>query len=78
MLILEDKIKIIKHCRKSLLYYNEGVWIKKGVSGNFNNPMGEFDGSKICELVRCLFHKISITLLTPVTMVVIETTGCLL
>lgn len=29
MLVSENKIKIIKHCRKTLLYYNEVLWIKK-------------------------------------------------
>ena len=36
MLIPENKINIIKHCRKSLLYNKEDLWIKRGVSGNFD------------------------------------------
>ena len=43
--ISKDEIKIIKYWRKSLQYYNEGLCIKKGVSGDFDNPMGAFDGS---------------------------------
>ena len=54
MFIPEDKIMIIRHCRKSLLYYNEDVWIKKGTSGNFDNPMGSYDGAEVCEIIGCL------------------------
>ena len=41
--ISEGKMNIIKHCYKSLLYHNEELWVKKGVSGNFDNPMGSYD-----------------------------------
>ena len=37
--IPEEKMDIIKHCHKSHIYYNEEIWIKKRVSGNFDNPM---------------------------------------
>ena len=47
-------MNIIKHCWKSLLYHNEELWIKKGVSGNFDNSMGSYDSAKISELVGCL------------------------
>ena len=47
-------MNIIKHCCKSLLYHNEELWIKKGVSGNFDNPMGSYDSANISELVGCL------------------------
>ena len=30
MVIPLDKVKIIKHCRKTLLYYEDSIWIKKG------------------------------------------------
>ena len=49
-----DKIEVIKHCCKTLLYYDDSIWIKKGASGNFDTPMGSFDGAEICELVGCL------------------------
>ena len=52
--IPQDKIEVIKHCRKTLLYYDNSIWIKKGAGGNFDTPMGAFDGAKICELVGCL------------------------
>ena len=59
--IPEDKMNIIKHCRKSLLYHNEEISIKKGVSGNFDNPMGSYDSAKTSEWVRCLLlHKLNI------------------
>ena len=49
-----DKIEIIKHCRRTLQYYEGSIWIKKGASCNFDTPIGAFDGTKICELVGCL------------------------
>ena len=54
ILILEDKINIIKHCCKSILYHNEELWIKKGDSDNFGNPIGSFDGAKLSEFIWCL------------------------
>ena len=51
ILILEDKINITKHCPKSLLYHNEDLWIKKGVSSNFDNHMGSFDGVYLSEFI---------------------------
>ena len=47
-------MNVIKHCRKSLLYHNEELWIKKGVSGNFNDPMDSYDSVEISEVVECL------------------------
>ena len=46
-----DKVEIIKHCRKILLYYDDSIWIKKGEGGNFDTPIGAYDGAEICELV---------------------------
>ena len=49
-----DKVEIIKHCRKTLLYYEDSVWIKKGEGGNFDVSIGAYDGAEICELVGCV------------------------
>ena len=38
-----DKFEIIKHCHKTLLYYEDSIWIKKGASGNFDTLIGAFD-----------------------------------
>ena len=54
MVIPLDKVEIIKHCRKTLLYYEDSIWIKKGVGGNFDTPIGAYDGAEICELVGCV------------------------
>ena len=54
MVIPLDKVEIIKHCRKTLLYYEDSIWIKKGEGGNFDTPIGAYDGAKICELVGCV------------------------
>ena len=54
MIITLDKVEIIKHCRKTLLYYEDSVWIKKGEGGNFDVSIGAYDGAEICELVGCV------------------------
>ena len=54
MVIPLDKVEIIKHYRKTLLYYEDSIWIKKGEGGNFNVSIGAYDGAEICELVRCV------------------------
>ena len=40
MVIPLDKVEIIKHCRKTLLYYDDSIWIKKKKGGNFDTPIG--------------------------------------
>ena len=40
MVIPLDKVEIIKHCRKTLLYYEDSIWIKKGDGGNFDVSIG--------------------------------------
>ena len=54
IVISEDKINIIKHCRKSILCHDEELWIKKDVSGNFDNPMGSFNGAILSEFIGYL------------------------
>ena len=54
MVIPLDKVEIIKHCRKTLLYYEDSVRIKKGEGGHFDTPIGAYDGAEICELVGCV------------------------
>ena len=54
MVIPLDKVEIIKHCRKTLLHYEDSIWIKKGEGGNFDVSFGAYDGAGICELVGCV------------------------
>ena len=53
MVIPLDKVEIIKHCRKTLLYYDDSIRIKKE-GGNFDTSIGAYDGAEICELVACV------------------------
>ena len=46
----EETLRIIQHCRKSILFTNDKVWIKKE-SDIFDVTMGSFDGAEVCELV---------------------------
>ena len=50
MPIDEKTINVILHSRKSLLFSDEDVWVKKSGS-NFDVTMGSFDGAEVCELV---------------------------
>ena len=46
----QELIDLIMHSRKSVLFEQNQVWVKKG--GNlFDVTMGSFDGAEICELV---------------------------
>ena len=47
----DDNIRIIKHCRKSLLFEKDTAWVNKGTAGNFDVTMGSYDGAEVCELI---------------------------
>ena len=47
-------IRIIKHCRKSLLFHDGKPWIKKLNNHLFDVTIGSFDGTDVCELVGAL------------------------
>ena len=47
----DDEVTIIQHSRKSLLFCNDKVWVKKEGPGIFDVAMGSYDGAKVCELV---------------------------
>ena len=49
--ISDENLRIIKHCRKSLLYNNHEPWKKKGIDSCFDVTMGSYDGAEVCELV---------------------------
>ena len=48
--IAEKDFRIIKHCRKSLLYHEHEAWKKKESASCFDVTMGSNDGAEICEL----------------------------
>ena len=43
-------VDIIMLSRKSLLFSNTGIWVKKD-NPNFDVTMGSFNGAEVCELV---------------------------
>ena len=49
--ILDKDVRIIDHCRKSLLFHENEPWKKKKTESCFNVTMGSYDGAEICELV---------------------------
>ena len=50
--INDDEIRIINHCRKSLLFDTDNnTWKKQRSDSSFDVTMGSYDGAEICELV---------------------------
>ena len=49
--ISNDKTRLIKHCRKSLLISNNEDWRKIQTESCFHITMGSFDGVEVGELV---------------------------
>ena len=60
--ISNDNTRLIKHCRKSLLFSNNETWKRKQTESCFDVTMGNFDGAKVCKLVGiyilCLLPKL--------------------
>ena len=48
--ISSDEEETIIHCRKSLLFNNSDIWIKKEGNKDFDVTIGSFDRAEICEL----------------------------
>ena len=48
--VTKKDIDIVMHARKSLLFNEEQVWIKRN-GGLFDVTMGAYDGAEVCELV---------------------------
>ena len=49
---IDDKdLRLITHCRKSLLFFGNETWKKKSAESCFDVTMGSFDVAEICELV---------------------------
>ena len=49
--ISDDNIQLIKQARKSLLFTEGNIWMKKGENALFDVTMGSHDGAEISELV---------------------------
>jgi len=53
-----EEANTILHCRKSFLFYNKEVWVKKENS-KFDVGMGSLDSADICKLVGLfILHKL--------------------
>ena len=48
--IAVEDLRIIKHCRKYLLYHENKAWKKKKSESFFDVTMGSNDSAEICEL----------------------------
>ena len=47
----KEDIDIIRHARKSLLFYKDSVWCKRNDKNLFDVPQGSFDSAELCDLV---------------------------
>ena len=60
--ITDSDIRIIKHARKSLLFHDSLLWVKRDSSNAFDVTMGSYDGAETCELVGLfIFSKLKDT-----------------
>ena len=50
-LISQENIRIIKHCRKFLLFYDNEPCKKKEDDSSFDVTMGSYDGAELFELI---------------------------
>ena len=49
--VTDEDIRTVKHCRKSLLFYDNETWKKKTTHDCFDVTIGSYDGAEICELI---------------------------
>ena len=49
--ITDEKKRIIYHCEKSLLFYKNKPWKKKGSDSCFYVTIGNYEGAKLCEFI---------------------------
>ena len=49
--ISKEEIRLIYHCRKSLLFFNDEGLKKKDTDSSFDVTMDSFDGAELCELI---------------------------
>lgn len=49
--VTDDDIEIVVHSCKTVLSYNNDIWIKKDNDNNFDVPMGSYHGAELCELM---------------------------
>ena len=61
--ISKEDIRIIKHCRNSLLFYENEAWKKKDTDVTFDVTMGSYDGAKFCELIGMYIQSLLTNLL---------------
>ena len=47
--ITDEEIKIILHCRKTFLFYQDETWVKR-TNSDFDVAMGSLDSAEVCEL----------------------------
>ena len=56
--ITDTDIEVILHCRKTFLFYQDEIWVKKSNS-EFDVAMGSFDSAEVCELTGLfVLHKL--------------------
>ena len=54
--IFQESVRITKHYRKSLLYYNKEPWKKNEHDSSFDVTTGSYDGAELCELIGIYIH----------------------
>ena len=65
--ISKKYIRLIHHCRKSLLFFNDEEWKKKDTDSSFDVTMGSFDGAKLYELIGIYIQSLLIDSIKLIT-----------
>ena len=69
--ISKEDIRLIYHCRKSLLLFNDEAWKKKDTDSSFAVTMSNFDRTELCKLIGIYIQSLltdSIELITKENM----------
>ena len=75
--ISKEDMRIIKHCRKSLLFYENEAWKKKDTDTTFDVMMGSYDGGELCKLIGIYIQSLLINILSKDNMDYTVVTGYL-
>ena len=73
--ISKEDIRIIKHCRKSLVFYGNEAWKKKDADTTFDDTMGSYDGAELCEIIGIYIQSLLINIISKDNMALYRDDG---
>ena len=55
----KEDTRLIYHCRKPMLIFNDKAWKKKDTDSSFDVTMDSLDGAELCELIGIYIQSLS-------------------